>query len=192
MNEQTSIRQGLDAEAFNKAFAEYGRRFVRFAVTYVRDATVAEDVVMDSFVAAWEKRASITAETFPMYVLAAVRNKCLNRLRSEGVRLRAAGDIRLHEARVLRERIATLEACDPVELFSVEARELVDRTLEKLPSRTRDVFIRSRFVGDSYKDIAQDKGMTVKSVEFEVSKALKVMRVALKDYLPFFVFWFHL
>ena len=70
--------------------------------------------------------------------------------------------------------------------FSDEARRLVDETLARLPERTREIFQRSRFRGESYKEIAASMGTTVKSVEFEVSKAMKSLRVSLRDYLPLF------
>lgn len=180
----------LDLVAFNRLFAEYQQRFIRFAVSYIADAAAAEDIVMESFVAAWEKRAQLTVATFPPYALTIVKNRCLNHLRGQGVRMRAAETIHSHSTRMLHTRIATLEACDPEELFSVEARRLVERTLERLPARTREIFVRSRFEGQGYKQIAAEMETTVKSVEFEVSKAMKLLRVALKDYLPFFVFWF--
>lgn len=182
----------LDIEAFNRLFGEYQQRFIRFAVTYVADVATAEDIVMESFVAAWEKRSMLTVAAFPPYTLTIVKNKCLNHLRSLGVRSRVAEDIHSHGARMLRTRIATLEACDPEELFSQEARRIVNQTLERLPARTREIFSRSRYHGQSYKEIASEMDITVKSVEFEVSKAMKLLRVALKDYLAFFIFWFYI
>lgn len=180
----------LDLKAFNRLFGEYQQRFIRFAGTYVSDAATAEDIVMESFMAAWEKRDMLSASAFPPYALTIVKNKCLNHLRSQGVRLRAAEDIHSHGARMLRTRISTLEACNPEELFSEEARRLVNETLDRLPEKTRTIFIRSRFDGKSYKEIAAEMGVTVKSVEFEVSKAMKILRVVLKDYLAYFIFWF--
>lgn len=180
----------LDLAAFNDLFGEYRQRFIRFAVGYTSDQAVAEDIVMESFVAAWERRELLTAASFPPYTLTIVKNRCLNFLRGQQVRMRAAENIHTHGARMLRTRIATLQACDPEELFSEEARLLVDRTLESLPERTRDIFVRSRFRGQSYKEIAAELDITVKSVEFEVSKAMKLLRVALKDYLAVFIFWF--
>lgn len=88
-----------------------------------------------------------------------------------------------------------LRPCRPAIPKSFSARRprrLVDRTLDALPERTREIFVRSRFRGQSYKEIAAEMGTTVKSVEFEVSKAMKLLRVALKDYLAFFIFWFYI
>lgn len=174
----------LNLGAFNRLFGEYRQRFIRFAAGYVADAAAAEDIVMESFAAAWDRRDALTVDGFPPYTLTVVKNKCLNYLRAQGVRLRAAENIHSHGVRLLDTRIATLEACDPAELFSEEARRLVDEALDRLPARTRDIFVRSRFQGQSYKEIAAEKGLTVKSVEFEVSKAMKLLRVVLRDYLP--------
>ncbi|WP_229095366.1 RNA polymerase sigma-70 factor [Alistipes sp. D31t1_170403_E11] len=182
----------LDLAAFNRLFGEYQQRFIRFAVSYIADPVVAEDIVMESFVAAWGRRDMLSVGSFPPYALTIIKNKCLNHLRAQDVRTRAAENIHSHGARMLRTRIATLQACDPEELFSEEARRLVDRTLDALPERTREIFVRSRFRGQSYKEIAAEMGTTVKSVEFEVSKAMKLLRVALKDYLAFFIFWFYI
>lgn len=181
----------LDLKAFNRLFGEYQQRFIRFAAGYVGEAAAAEDIVMESFTAAWEKRETLSESAFPPYALTIVKNKCLNHLRAQSVRLRAAESLHSHGMRVLRTRIFTLEACDPGELFSEEARRLVNEALDTLPERTRDIFIRSRFRGESYKQIAAATGTTVKSVEFEISKAMKLLRVTLKDYLPLLVFWFY-
>lgn len=182
----------MDLVAFNRLFGDYQQRFIRFAASYVADSAVAEDIVMESFAAAWGHRDMLTVETFPPYTLTIVKNKCLNHLRAQGVRSRAAESMHSHETRMLRMRISTLQACDPEELFSEEARRLVEQTLARLPDRTRDVFIRSRLRGQSYKEIAAETGTTVKSVEFEVSKAMKALRIALKDYLAYFIFWFYI
>ena len=184
--ESVSSGEMLDLAAFDRLFGEYRPRFIRFAVSYVTDAAVAEDLVMESFMAAWERRALLSEKSFPPYVLVIVRNKCLNHLRSRQVRLRAEEDLNSHRARLLELRVSTLEACEPAQLFSDEARRLVDETLARLPERTREIFQRSRFRGESYKEIAASMGTTVKSVEFEVSKAMKSLRVSLRDYLPLF------
>lgn len=182
--ESVSSGEMLDLAAFDRLFGEYRPRFIRFAASYVTDAAVAEDIVMESFMAAWERRALLSERSLPPYVLVIVRNKCLNHLRARQVRLRAEEHLHSHGARMLELRISTLEACEPAQLFSDEARRLVNETLDRLPDRTREVFVRSRFRGESYKEIAAAPGTTVKSVEFEISKAMRSLRVSLKDYLP--------
>lgn len=192
MSDADSHSEGLlDLSAFNRLFGAYRERFIRFATGYTGDRTVAEDIVMESFFASWERRDTLTEATFPPYALTVVRNRCLNHLRAQEVRLRAAENLHSRGMRLLRVRVASLQACDPEELFGAEARRLVEEALDRLPPRTRDVFVRSRVAGESYKQIAAETGTTVKSVEFEISKAMKLLRVVLKDYLPLLAFWLY-
>lgn len=178
----------LNLKEFNALFGEYQQRFIRFAISYISDSVIAEDIVMESFSASWDRRAILTVENFPAYTLTIVKNKCLNHLRAQSVRLKASEDIRSQHSRMLAAQISTLQACDPAELFSAETRRLVDEAVAKLPAKTRDIFISSRFNGKSYKEISDSMGISVKSVEFEVSKAMKILRVALKDYLSALIF----
>lgn len=173
----------IDIKVFNHLFQEYRQRFIKFAVSYTSDQAVAEDIVMECFTAAWENRRNLTREKCPAYILTAVKNKCLNHLRARCIRIRAAEDIHSHNYRLLSTRIATLSACDPEEVFKSETRTILNRTIRELPRRTRDIFIRSRLDGRSYKEIASEFDITVKSVEFEISKATKILRQALHDYL---------
>ena len=94
------------------------------------------------------------------------------------------------QQRELAIRISTLEGCNPEDIFSVEIQTILNRTLEELPEQTRNVFKMSRFEQKSGKEIAQSLGITVKGVDYHIAKALKALRVSLKDYLPLFYFLF--
>ena len=91
----------------------------------------------------------------------------------------------MHLPRLFRP---TLEACNPEKLFTDELQSLVDKALETLPEQTRDIFVRSRYNNQSHKEIAVALGISTKTVEFHITKALKVLRVALKDYFPLLAF----
>lgn len=81
-------------------------------------------------------------------------------------------------------RISSLEACEPEALFSAEVQELIKKTLDKLPEKSSRIFMMSRYEGKSYQTIARETSLSVKSVEFHISKALTALRKDLKDYLP--------
>jgi RNA polymerase sigma-70 factor (ECF subfamily) len=90
----------------------------------------------------------------------------------------------------LNTRISTLQACNPEELFSVEIQQIVDETLNMLPERTRIIFTMSRYQNKSHKEIAQEFEITTKGVEFHIDKALKTLRISLKDYFSVFIYLF--
>lgn len=182
----------LDLKAFNRLFGEYQQRFIRFCGHLCLRCSHGRGYRHGELYGRLGKTRHAFRLRLPSLRAHDRQEQMPDHLRSQGVRLRAAEDIHSHGARMLRTRISTLEACNPEELFSEEARRLVNETLDRLPEKTRAIFIRSRFDGKSYKEIAAEMGVTVKSVEFEVSKAMKILRVVLKDYLAYFIFWFYI
>ena len=97
-------------------------------------------------------------------------------------------NLKNHAEWELNTRISTLEACNPEELFTAEAQEIVNKTLATLPEQTRRIFIMSRYENKPYKEIAETLGMTTKGVEYHISQALKKLHANLKDYIPLLVF----
>lgn len=179
------MEEATDIQRFNNLFTNYKGRFVHFARTYVDDEMVAEDVVVESLMYYWENHREIESHANVLaYILTVVKHKCLDYLRRQRVREEYEEYVKADEARKLNVRIMTLEACNPERIFSQELQELVDKALQALPGQTREIFIRSRYHGQSHKEIAEALGVSTKSVEFHITKALKVLRVALKDYLP--------
>lgn len=89
------------------------------------------------------------------------------------------GDIRQKE---LALRISTLEACDPDKLFCDEIQALVQEAISELPPTSREVFILSRMKNLPNKEIALRLDISVKTVEFHITRSLKQLRVRLKDY----------
>jgi len=174
-------------EDFNKLFSDYQGRFIRFASSFIRDPVVAEDITVDSFMYYWENRHLLPHETnIPAYILTTIKHKCLNYLEHIRVREEYAKEARAHAVWELSLRISTLEACEPKELFTQEIQNLVDKTLASLPEQSRRVFIMSRYENKSHKEIASVLKITVKGVEYHISKVLGLLRTVLKEYLYLF------
>lgn len=176
-----------EIKEFNKLYHDYHGLFIRFARTYVTDEEDAEDIVMDGLIYYWENRKSLSdSSNIPAYILETIKHKCLNYLRHQRIKEETEQYLAEHQVRVYNLRIATLEACDPQEIFSNEAQQLIQEALDSLPEKTRKIFIMSRYEGKNYQEIAEQNSLSVKSIEFHVSKALKVLRSKLKDYLMAF------
>lgn len=183
------MKGGSEIYSFNQLFTDYKMRFVHFANTYVNDSMMAEDIVIESLLYYWENRDNLAPDSnVPAYILTIIKHACLNYLQ----RLRTGEEIIEYlkdcDTWELNLRIATLEACNPEKLFSAEVQSIVEKSLQKLPEQTRDIFIRSRYHMQSHKEIAASLGVSTKTVEFHITKALKVLRIALKDYFPVWIF----
>lgn len=177
-----------ERDAFNRLYLDYQPRFVRFANSYIRDLPVAEDIVTESLLYYWENRNALVAESnVPAYVLSVIRSKCLNYLRHLEVREDYSQAMRDYYEWDLNARLASLEACEPYELFSAEIHELVDAAFHRMPEKTRRIFRMHRVAGKSYREIAEATGLSVKGVDFHIQKALKLLRKELKDYFPLFL-----
>ncbi|GAE17075.1 hypothetical protein IX307_000041 [Bacteroides pyogenes] len=178
-----------DIISFNRLFTENHARFVRFASTYVDDRMAAEDIVMEAMMYYWENRCRLDIGTnSSAYIFTAIKNKCLNYLRDKQYRRQVSDQLMEHASWKLSLQLATLEACDPEELFSDEIERLVNEALGRLPETTRRIFIMSRFEEKSHREIAAEMNMSVKGVEYHISKATSVLKHALKDFLPILLF----
>ena len=182
------MENSSDIKYLSALYKDYYDGFLRYAKSYVSTYDIAEDIVLESLMGYWENRSTLSHTTSaPVYILTSIKNKCLNHLRS------------LHKQREIEEyliqkdnwelnlKITTLEACNPEKLFSEEVRSIINETLDSLPKQTRDIFIRSRFKEESHKKIAADTGLSTKSIEYHITKSLKILRKALKDYFPLFL-----
>lgn len=145
----------------------------------------AEDIYMEAIIQYWEKRKELPADTnIPGYLLTSVKNKALNHLRHLTIRTDAEDQLYDHRQRELNFRISSLESCDPSELFTIEVKEIIRKTLDELPEQTRTIFFKSRYENMTNREIAAELDLSIKTIEFHISKALKLFRSRLKDYLP--------
>jgi RNA polymerase sigma-70 factor (ECF subfamily) len=180
MEEQLILQQirAGDEIAFEKLFHLFYERLSRYAWSMLDDKDAAEEIVQDVFVKFWENRASTEIHTaLRPYLFKTVHNRCLNVIRHLNVR----ADYQKEQAYVE----STIQWSVNDQLNEKELRQRIALAMEKLPPECRKVFRLSRFEELSYKEIAEFLDISVKTVENQMGKALRIMRVELSDYL----FW---
>ena len=166
-------------------YVQYYRRFINVAARYVRDTVVAEDLVSDSFMAFFEEEPRLAADVNkPAYILTIVKNKCLNHLNARLRHLQIEKDIHTTRQRLIQADIRSLAASDPSSLLTQEIMDILEQAIDRMPTLTRRVFVSSRYDEKSYKEIARELNISFTHVNFEMRRALKVLRDEFKDYIP--------
>ncbi len=161
-----------------------------FVKSYVRDEMIAEDIASEALIQLWESM-KVEEVKNPLALLTTIlKNKSLNYLKHQAIEWEAKENISAKQMRDMDYRMSSLDACDPNEMFSSEITHILKETLASMPEQTRRVFIMSRYQQLPVKEIADKLNITPKTVEYHITKSLKVLRIALKDYLPFFYFMF--
>ena len=164
-------------------FQKKQERFISFAYSYLRDRQEAEDIVMNAFTTIWEKREQLQSHTnINALLLTAIKNRCLNHIEHLQVKLRAEQNISSIKQKEISLRISSLEACNPDKIFCSEIQELLNKTISSLPDTSKKVFLLSRINDLTNKEIAKELDISVKTVEFHMTKSLKILKEKLRDY----------
>ena len=161
------IRRG-DGKAFEQLFRSYCQPLIDFARRYVRDTAVAEGLVQDLFLAIWSNRSQLDpASSMKTYLYTAARNRALKHLRHLDVERRSAEDVTLTLPR---------QKTPEDERQAKEIAAAVHQAIDALPEKTRMVFSMNRFDHLTYAEIAAIQGVSIKTVETQMGRALKSLR----------------
>jgi len=167
------LRSG-DEKAIEILFDMHYNYLCKCVYKLLQDAPGCEDVVQDVFTEVWKKREKIKINTsLKGYLRRAAINKALNQIRSKKYNIDEADDsIQIS---------ANISSSQEV----MEGNELqlkLNRVIESLPEKCRIVFSLSRFEQLSYKEIAAKLEISTKTVENQISKALKILKAEMSDY----------
>ena len=158
---------------FEKLFREFFAPLSFYARKMVHDEDTAKDIVHAVFIKLWELRNDLKLDTsLKSYLYRAVHNRSLNHLRNQS-RFRSEEPGEYTEG--------TAEFNDDIIAAETEARIIM--AIEGLPDRCAEVFRKSRFEDKKYREIAEEMKISVKTVEIQMSKALRILREELKDLL---------
>ena len=166
-----------DLTAFEMLFRTYYQPLCNYAFTFVQDRDEAEEIVQSTFLNIWEKRESLSIHTgVKPYLYAMVRNACLNVLKHEKIKQQhATMEMAIAERSV--ESVART-------VMATELETKIYQAMDHLPEQCRLIFKLSRFEELKYAEIAEQLDISIKTVENQMGKALRIMREQLRDYLP--------
>lgn len=172
----STLKEGSES-AFEMVFRTYYRPLCQYAYSFLNDRDEAEEVVQAAFINIWDKRDQVEIQTsLKGYLYRIVRNSCLNVIKHEKVKQQHVAHEMVHAA-------STHESVSQ-SVISSELEEKISEAMKALPEQCRLVFQLSRFEELKYAEIADQLNISVKTVENQIGKALKIMREQLKDYLP--------
>lgn len=164
-----------DEDAFCELYAAYKNRLLFFAMKFVKSQDFAEDIFQDAFTIIWQSRRFINPDaSFSSYLYTIVRNRILNQIRD------------LDKEDTLKEHILA-QAIDYTDdtkekILANDLREIINKALEKLTPRQREIFEMSREAQMSHKEIADALGISVNTVQEHISISLRTIRTFLSKY----------
>lgn len=166
------------------------RQCVMFAKSYTYDTAQAECMAEEAMVILWKRmQKGERIERLMPFLFTTVRNLALNYLKHKQADIRTREGMGSDHDREIQLRLCSLNECNPSKLYQADIQEIIDDTLKHLGERTETIFRLSRFEGITNRDIAAELGISEKTVEYHISKALKELRVSLGDYLPMLLFF---
>ena len=168
------VREG-DLSSYEKIFKTHYGAMSRYAMSIVRDQTIGEEIAQEVLMYIWEKRAQINLTgSLKSYLFSSVKNKCINYIKLELPKLQSTTDLDQ-----VRSYSSTGMTMDDTELM----KKKIQFAIDQLPEKCKNIFILSRYGGLTYNEIAEELEISVKTVENQVSIALKKLKESLSEEL---------
>ncbi|TCD01850.1 RNA polymerase sigma-70 factor [Pedobacter psychroterrae] len=157
-------------------FKSHYKALHAYASVMLRDEDTAEEIVQSMFLKFWEKRSLMNVQTsIKAYLYKCVHNDSLNYLKHQTIKIKYQ-DYAVHSMNDHYE-----PASSKVELTELETR--LQEALKELPEQCRTIFQMSRFEELKYREIADQLGLSVKTIENQMGKALRILRIKLADFI---------
>jgi RNA polymerase sigma-70 factor (ECF subfamily) len=171
------IRNGNEA-AFEKVFKMYFRNLHAFAYTFTKDDDIAEEIVQNVFFRIWEKKNQLQIDdSLRAYLYRSVHNESLNHIKH--LKVKTSFQLQYSDHMESSNQDASHQ------MIASELEDKIQKAINELPQQCRTIFQMSRFEQLKYQQIADQLNLSIKTVENQMGKALKVLRIKLVEYLPF-------
>ena len=167
-----------DRKEFDRLFTKYFVKLAKYAYKYVKNVAVAQDLTQSVFLKIWELNGSWNPKgTIRAYLYVAVKNKCLNHIKHNKV-----VDKRRKEKKLEEPKYQSSNQWEDERRVKV-LEDDIQKAIKKMPDKRREIFELSRDEGLTYKEIAQIKGVTKKTVENHIGRALKSLKNELEEWI---------
>ena len=174
----TATLERTDDKVFEEVFKTHFKALHSYAYTILKDDVIAEEMVQNVFFKMWEKKEQLDIQTsFKAYLYKAVYHESLNYLKHQKVKS-------VHQAYAMHSTDQHTGNLAEKKLMQGELQNKLRIAMNDLPEQCRTIFQLSRFEELKYREIADALGLSVKTVENQMGKALKILRSKLVEYLP--------
>jgi RNA polymerase sigma-70 factor (ECF subfamily) len=172
--------------AFEYLYGFFYPKLVYFSNQYLMDPDAAKNIAQDAFAELWERRLTLHNDTnIQAWLFTVTKNKSLKLISKEKSRIKHDSYLK---SRQLDANYHSLSGFDTNDFTFEELQQKIETALASLSPSVRAVFEKSRFEDKKNKEIADELGISIKTVEAHISKALKMLRTELKEYLPLLLF----
>jgi RNA polymerase sigma-70 factor (ECF subfamily) len=187
-NQLIELLEDGDEASFEVVYNHFYSRLYFFVSEYIPNKDMVENILQDTFLALWEKKSQLKPGTnLNAYLYTVAKNNSLKKLRDQKYRQAIFESAQLSEWE-LELQAGALGKLDTSEFLFSEIEAIIQHTLESLPPQCKAVFEMSRFQHRKNNEIAEELGLSLKTVEGHITKAIKVFKHSLKDYLPLISF----
>ncbi|QSW89389.1 MULTISPECIES: RNA polymerase sigma-70 factor [Flavobacterium] len=174
--------KGGDETAYAFFYDKYFRRIQSFSFQFIYDQDEAENLAQEALLHLWQNRENIESiNGIQAFLFTYAKSKCLNLIRHKKVKDKFKNDLLNHKERELDIEILNSIQFDTLELTELE--RIIQQSISDLPPKTREIFIKKRFENKKNAEIAEELGISLKAVEAHMTKALKILKSKLSDYL---------
>lgn len=177
-----AIRQGSE-DAFEIVFNRYWERAFQLAYVRLKSREESEEVVQEVFASLWKNRETACITRLYYYILAAVRNQVLARIRTKILH-------RQHWDQYSQYFIEATEATAESVAFD-DLQRAMESAIDQLPAKTRQVFRLNRLQGVSIGEIAEQMNMPRRTIEYHLTQSLRKLQVHLRDFILLSLIFLH-
>jgi RNA polymerase sigma-70 factor, ECF subfamily len=176
--------EATDGTSFHWLYKDFYIPLCTYAFRITRNKEISEEIVQDTFLKMWEHKEILSSvNSLPGYLFRAVRNNCLNHLKHLTI-IHKYEDFYSQMLADAEEYLAITQENGQSILISKEFEKQVYDAIEKLPEQCRHIFKLSRFEGLKNNEIADVKGITINTVQKQISIALEKLREMLTPIFP--------